>query len=180
MVLVDATHEDVRTRIPASTINPLLLHFVVALHSMMGVVGWPRFMDTRFTGGPAMSAEARALAEGIKFRTTMPYADGEESLAWAQSATEVRQARRHLDMPLVVITRGRWDGLRGLSEDQRHSIRHAWEDMQRDLVTLSSQGAYVVASNSEHYVQLEQPNLVIDAIRGTLAAARGQSTDTRR
>jgi pimeloyl-ACP methyl ester carboxylesterase len=180
MVLVDATHEDVQTRIPGSTINPLLLHLVVGMHSMMGVVGWPRFMDTRFTGGPGLSAEARVLAEGIKFRTTMPYADGEESLAWAQSATEVRQTRRRREMPIVVITRGRWDGLRGLSEDQRRPIKRAWEDMQRDLVTLSSQGTYVVASHSEHYVQLEQPHLVIDAIRGTVAAARGHVTDTRR
>ena len=172
MVLVDATHEDVRTRIPGAAPNVLLLHVVTDLHSALAVVGWARLMDIRFAGGPALGAQANVLAEGIKFRTTAPYADGEESLGWEESASQVRQTRRVLDIPLVVVTRGRWDGLRGLPEDKQLQMKRAWGEMQADLVTLSPQGTQVVAVNSDHYVHLGQPDVVIDAIRTVVAKAR--------
>jgi pimeloyl-ACP methyl ester carboxylesterase len=175
MVLVDATHEDVRTRIPGAAPNTVLLHLVVDLHSAMAAVGWARLMDIRFAGGPALSAEANQLAEGIKFRATAPYADGEESFGWEESAMQVRRTRRVLNIPLVVITRGRWDGLKGLPEDQQQRMKRAWNDMQADLVTLSPQGVQLVATNSDHYVHLGQPAIVVDAIQTVVAKARSQA-----
>ena len=46
--------------------------------------------------------------------------------------------------------------------------------MQADLVTLSPQGAHVVADESDHYVHLQQPDVVIDAIQTVVAAAARQ------
>ena len=117
-----------------------------------------------------MSPEARELANGIRVRTTWPFADGSESLAQAESADQVRRTRRILDIPLVVITRGRWDGIRRLPQENQERIKKAWEDMQTDLVKLSPQGTQVVAETSDHYVHLGQPAVVIDAVRRVVAA----------
>ena len=102
----------------------------------------------------------------------MPFADAGESLALEESMTQVRQTRRILDVPLVVVTRGRYDGLQRLPKETQARIKNAWEDMQADLVTLSSQGTQMVAANSDHYVHLGQPDIVVDAIRQVVAKAR--------
>ena len=44
--------------------------------------------------------------------------------------------------------------------------------MQADLVTLSPQGTQMVAANSDHYVHLAQPDVVIEAIRKVVTFAR--------
>jgi len=102
----------------------------------------------------------------------MPFADGGESLALEESMTQVRRARRVLDVPLVVVTRGRYDGLQRRPKETQARIKNAWEDMQPDLVKLSSQGTQMVAVNSEHYVHLGQPDVVLDAVRKVVAKAR--------
>jgi pimeloyl-ACP methyl ester carboxylesterase len=51
-------------------------------------------------------------------------------------------------------------------------VETAWLDMQRELASRSSQGRLVVAQKSGHYVQAEEPELVISAIREVVAAVR--------
>jgi hypothetical protein len=84
----------------------------------------------------------------------------------------VRQARRELNIPLIVVTRGRFQQIECLPEDKQARIKGAWEDMQAELVTLSSQGTQTVAANSDHYVHLRQPEIVIAAIETVVAKVR--------
>ena len=175
MVLVDSTHEDFQQRMPpeagASGGKPLLLHLVLNLNKLVTVVGY-----ARLTAAPlraqGLSPETIRLAEKIRLRTAVPFADAAESLALDESMTQVREVRRILDVPLVVVTRGRYDGLQRLPKDTQERIKRAWQDMQADLVRLSPQGTQVVAVNSEHYVHLQQPDTVIDAIRTVVVKAR--------
>jgi pimeloyl-ACP methyl ester carboxylesterase len=179
MVLVDTTHEDFQRRMPADAgaqDNPLLLHLVVNLHRFMTVAGYARLTGIRFAGGQGLSPEARELAEGIKVRTTVPFADGSETLATEESAAQVRRTRYILNVPLVVVTRGRYDRIQGLPQENQERIKRAWQDMQADLVTLSPQGSQMVAANSDHYVHVRQPEVVIDAIRTVVGTARRADT----
>jgi pimeloyl-ACP methyl ester carboxylesterase len=70
------------------------------------------------------------------------------------------------DMPLVVIVRGRpeEDGGGPALEAQRTREYTA-------LASLSRAGTIVVADRSGHHVQLEDPELVVSAIRRAIAAA---------
>ena len=45
-----------------------------------------------------------------------------------------------------------------------------WLGLQTELAALSTQGELVIADKSGHHIQLDQPNLVIDAIEQVLAA----------
>ena len=72
------------------------------------------------------------------------------------------------------VSRGNGDRGRALPKETQDRIKNAWEDMQADLVTLSPQGAHVVADESDHYVHLQQPDVVIDAIQTVVAAAARQ------
>jgi pimeloyl-ACP methyl ester carboxylesterase len=63
------------------------------------------------------------------------------------------------DKPLVVITHGqRFPGPAAVLED-------GWLDGQHRLAALSRRGTLIVAEHSNHMVQSDQPEIVVDAIR---------------
>ena len=51
-------------------------------------------------------------------------------------------------------------------------MAQAWQIMQAELAAQSSNGEQIVAEQSGHYIQLEQPQLVIDAVRQVVEAAQ--------
>jgi pimeloyl-ACP methyl ester carboxylesterase len=53
-------------------------------------------------------------------------------------------------------------------------LEPAWTAAQARLATLVPDARYVLAAESGHYIQLDQPELVIDAIRDVVAAVRAQ------
>ncbi len=69
------------------------------------------------------------------------------------------------DLPLIVVSRGHWEPLPGVSTAENEQAWQAWQTMQAELATLSANGRQVIAEQSGHFIQLEQPELVIDAIR---------------
>ena len=70
------------------------------------------------------------------------------------------------DMPLVVITRGRPDSdSTAASEASRHAAHKA-------IASASRRGRWLMADGSGHHVQIEQPGVVIAAIKDVLSAAQ--------
>jgi pimeloyl-ACP methyl ester carboxylesterase len=84
---------------------------------------------------------------------------------------EERQRTPHPlgDIPLVDLVGGRDDlGAQppnGVSADEWKAIREEKKRQKLDLATLSTAGVVVVAEKSGHHVHLEEPRLVVDAIR---------------
>jgi len=72
------------------------------------------------------------------------------------------------DMPLIVLSRG-------ISEGEGPKAQANEEEHKRDqasLVSLSRRGKQVVALRSGHHIPLDEPDLVVAAIRDVLAASR--------
>jgi pimeloyl-ACP methyl ester carboxylesterase len=67
------------------------------------------------------------------------------------------------DMPLIVLTRG-------LSDEKGAEEEH--KKKQAALMSLSSTGKQVIATRSGHHIALDEPDLVVGAVRDVLAAAR--------
>jgi pimeloyl-ACP methyl ester carboxylesterase len=61
-----------------------------------------------------------------------------------------------------------------LPPDLAKSVNQLWEVMQEDLAHLSTRSTRVVAKNSGHYIQMDRPDVVIDAVRNIVDQA-GQS-----
>jgi pimeloyl-ACP methyl ester carboxylesterase len=93
----------------------------------------------------------------------------EESLAQARAA----QLTTLGEMPLVVLTRGvpTDPDLLGLSDEEAQQAEAVWDELQAEMAALSSNGKQVIAQESGHFVQLDQPELVIDAIGDVVEAA---------
>jgi pimeloyl-ACP methyl ester carboxylesterase len=76
------------------------------------------------------------------------------------------------DVPLVVLSHGQPMAMPGLTDAVNQANELLWQDLQAELAALSSRGRLVVAQDSGHYIQLERPQLVVDAISEVVAAAR--------
>jgi pimeloyl-ACP methyl ester carboxylesterase len=81
-----------------------------------------------------------------------------------------------LDVPLVVIVHGisEFGVAVGVDEAIEKQADQNWLAEMAELATQTSQGTLVVAEESGHNIMLEQPGVVIDAIRTILAQVRGE------
>ena len=86
---------------------------------------------------------------------------------------ELRQAHWRADIPLVVLSHGRKLPLPNASDEVLTRVEAAWLELQRELASRSSRGRLVIAQRSGHNVQNDEPELVVEAIREVVAAARG-------
>lgn len=81
-------------------------------------------------------------------------------------------------IPLVVLSRGQAMAMPadlpgGLSGEM---LEDAWQTAQDGLAGLLPDARHVIATESEHYIQLQQPELVIDAVREVVDAVRDPAT----
>jgi len=74
----------------------------------------------------------------------------------------LRTAAWHSTMPLVVLSR----------TTQSTPMAAIWLDLQRELATRSTHASHIVAEHSGHYIQNDEPSLVIDAVRRVVNSAR--------
>jgi pimeloyl-ACP methyl ester carboxylesterase len=100
-----------------------------------------------------------------------------EKIDTQASATQMRDAALVSPlrpMPLVVLTHGRpWDW----PEDfPAAALEDLWATLQDDLFALVPDARFVVAEQSGHYIQHDEPALVIEAIRQVVDAVRDPDT----
>ena len=151
LVLVDASHEDQAHEVP------WMARFVPLL-STTGVL---RLFGVSFGQRLELLAPSvRQFAQATSFRAAGYQAAADEIIHVRESASEVRSSRRKLTIPVLVITGGR-----GADED--------WRELQRDQASLSERGCLTIAQESGHVVAIDQPGVVVDAIRTVVEAARG-------
>ena len=103
-----------------------------------------------------------------------PVAQNSERVDMEASLVEVGRAPWRADIPLVVLSHGQKVARQvpNITEEQAAGIEAAWLELQRELAARSSQGRLVIAQGSGHYVHVEEPERVIQAIREVVTAAR--------
>ena len=101
----------------------------------------------------------------------LEFTDLDTSVSQVREATAASPLR---PIPLVVLSRGQVmqmpaDLPGGLTGE---GLEHAWTVEQDRLATLLPDARHVIAHESEHYIQLQQPELVIEAVREVVTAER--------
>jgi pimeloyl-ACP methyl ester carboxylesterase len=122
--------------------------------------------------------EARAAYLGIAYSGTQHFETSRrETLAMTENLALVRARRLGSlgDIPLTVISAGRpaIAAGRGISEADAKRMKVVGEEMHKEMAALSTRGKRIIAEESGHYVQVDQPAVVVDAIREVVEAARG-------
>jgi len=104
---------------------------------------------------------------------TINFAAASATMRRAADATPLRR------LPLAVVSKGQPFGVpaEALGFDPA-VLESAWGAAQDGLAGLVPDARHVVATASSHYVQLEQPELVIDAVLAVVEAVRDPSTWT--
>ena len=76
------------------------------------------------------------------------------------------------DIPLVVLSAAKMELPEGygLTAEDIADLQEVQSQMHAELAALSPQGEVVVAEESTHYIQFDQPELVIEAINHVLDA----------
>ena len=75
------------------------------------------------------------------------------------------------DKPLIVLTHSDMS-YPGATPEQTVQIEKAWNLGHDRLAALSTRGSNTVVPGSGHYIQLDQPQAVIDAIQQAIAQLR--------
>ena len=167
LILVDSLHEEQITRLPDIQIR--LLHEGIgqvrklALLSSTGIMAFApqNIPNPGLPDGAYAQLQATMATSGI-FET-----DVAELGVMEESCAEVRALRitSFGDLPFIVLSAGREETIASLSDAENQQRWEVWQALQSELVALSSDSKQVIAKQSGHNIQLDQPDLVIDAIR---------------
>jgi pimeloyl-ACP methyl ester carboxylesterase len=78
-------------------------------------------------------------------------------------------------IPTVVISSGQPVSVPDLPDEVNREYDATWQQLHVEQTAMSSQGQRIVAGGSGHTVQYDQPDLVVEVLRGMVEAAREQS-----
>ncbi|MGQ7847716.1 alpha/beta fold hydrolase [Granulosicoccus sp. 3-233] len=155
MVLVDASHEDQLHRLETSQgrkMMPSGRHFFVSPASI------PDSLPSSVRQRMRLHARQRKTYAALHA----------EMASFRRSAEQVGAARHLVDYPVLVVRRG-VDLYAGESDGAGKTT--IWNELQRDLASISRQGRLIVAENSGHHVHADQPQLLIDLLSELLGAS---------
>ena len=150
MVLVDALSEKVRTGLTPEQ--------------------WKLYVNFGFTK-PTPGLEKYKDIETLDVNASL------DQMEKAASAKPLRP------MPLFVLTQGQPFDLspwQPLPADFPGALNKAWHTAQDALATLAPNAKHKIATKSSHYIQAQEPQLVIDAIKQVVEAVRNPATWTTR
>ncbi len=166
MVLVDSAHEQHFVRIPAFATLTEAMASQFKLFATLNSFGIMALSPAQI---PARGLEGEALEQYRALLATTDYFNAaviESSSFLAEYGNgSTRKLKSLDDLPLIVLTRGLPDSLPILSEQENAQYDTTWHELQSELVGLSTNGKQIIAQNSGHYIQLDEPNLVIEAVR---------------
>ena len=177
MVFVDSSHPDQMSRMPLKMRElagppPAALRYLIKAAVACGA---QRFIVwVTGTGTPKWATEEE-LAPFLALRSRSTAAMVDELGAIEESMEQARGAGSLDDLPLIVLTAG--DENKGpqppwMTDELRADIRKVWVELHTELTELSSNGRQIMAKQSGHYIQHDEPELVVDAQLGGPATDR--------
>ena len=185
LVLVDATEEDVYTR--NEQVDPgrhagrpaLLAKFESCLDAKPAdfVEGSELYrMCVSGDPEPRFSDALNAIAiEQYKRRATMSAWVSENENVYSVSADEVRAARRSLgDIPLILLRREPSPLQANEPQAQHDAFEKVKAEVSAETAGLSTRGTVRIVKNTDHYIQLDQPDEVTAAILEVVRSASGK------
>lgn len=179
IILLDARHEDIDAKMPPAW-NKLqkngrgMYQFMLAasrigllniLGKLAGEKAAPPFVQE-------LPDEIRSLYLPVGFQPKYFEANLAELAAAAESDRHLRATGAFGNLPLTVIRHGIPDLFERMPAAQADKAEEVWQALQSELSKLSTNSHLLVAEQSGHRIQNDQPDLVVDAIRQMVASIR--------
>ncbi|MBC7898050.1 MAG: alpha/beta hydrolase [Cytophagaceae bacterium] len=168
LVLVDGSHEDQLTRINfpwwADYIYPVFrgVNFLRIDRVLGGLIA----KDTVAQRSLALTSTTTAVNNTMTIGQSLP----------TFMAAVKKDARDFGDLPITALTAGRM-GVVGMTPAQADTMQRAWNAMHQEIVARTTRGRWILAEKSQHYIQRDQPELVIDAVRVMVDSVRASTKE---
>ena len=162
VVLIDSSHPDQYERFLAPPIN---VKTAPPNKPRLGVVNFsPPAIH------PKLPRDLRKPVLTLMGKMKMRYAVAYEFYNFRKSAEEVQDYEAGFPaVPLLVLSRGK----RVYPEGEQGDLMEVlWMDLQKELSLLNRYGSHIVAHGSDHFIHLDQPQLVIDSLSFLLEVLR--------
>jgi pimeloyl-ACP methyl ester carboxylesterase len=163
LVFVDSTHEEIAKSVSKKNLDRALSQLRQLRYARyLMPFGVQHLLGLSISNAPELPKSTRAQAEAIGYRSTSYFAlyDGMAALVRENERGSLK-AEPIPAVPLSVIA----------SEENLDDAEHGkvWGELQHELAGMSPDSSYVVAKGSGHFVMVQRPHVVLDAIRDVLA-----------
>jgi pimeloyl-ACP methyl ester carboxylesterase len=164
MVLVDSSHPEQRKRLP-----PAVLDIEASWVRQQEFLEFTMpFGIPRLLGFCDSDLEVRAAE--CNFHSAREAVAELKSVS--ESAAQTAATGPFDDLPLTVLSSDPDHPRQDLPEDLVKPTNDAWQQMQEELSHLSTKRTRVVAKGSGHYIQIDRPEVVIEAVHNIVDQAR--------
>ena len=142
--------------------------FILGGHSVGGI--YARDFVTKYPREVAglVFVDSAHEEQALRFHELDPtwQALDEESALYGLFVKPGQRLEWHTDLPVIVLGHGRpIQGPKKVSEATAIGRERIWRELQEDLAKRSTHGEFRVAEKSAHNIHLDQPELVIQAVR---------------
>ena len=184
IILLDARHESLNARMPpawqqAELAGARMYRFMHAA-ARIGVLNLLGKLAGEQVAPPVvrkLPPEIQPVYLAVGFQPKYFESNLDELDAVAESDRQLSAAGGLGSLPLTVIRHGIPDLFARMPAEQAQQAEQVWQELQAELVRLSSNGRLLVAEHSGHAIQVDQPDLVVEAIRQMVAAARSSGKE---
>jgi pimeloyl-ACP methyl ester carboxylesterase len=170
IVLVDSAHEQQVERLPflKDAADEIVGQF--RAFSVMSTFG---LMALSPAAIPNRGFPEEAYKQYQVVLATTDYFDGviAESTAFFSRTSLLKPAGLG-DLPLIVLSHGVPDTISSMNSAEQSQFEQVWLEMQIELAGLSSNSKQIIAEKSGHYIQLDQPELVVESVLELVNSSR--------
>lgn len=169
LVMVDSAHEQQINRFPKP-----LVKMVNSMKGMMGLMKWmskiglfalqPSLISIGDNG--KLSAEFVAQMRGV-VASSRSHSEALIGEMESVNAAQTQPVSTLGDLPLTVISHGQLDANAvppSFGPDVREEYERTWQELQKEIMSLSRRGRRIVAERSGHNVIFDQPEIIIESI----------------
>ena len=171
LVLIDASHEDQFQKLPPfkqSLVEKLIFHRGLA--RFMAFIGAVRLLNSFSNEHEIFPGRIPTMYSKLQSTPKFIGTIFEERRLFPKSLDQLKSTSTHLgNKPLIVISAGRSFTLeeceeQGYSSDWLEQFDGAQKELQKDLTTKSFDSKQIIAANSGHMINRDEPKIIIDAI----------------
>jgi len=183
LVLVDSSHESQNLRFPAKfqefserqNLTTQLCQYISPFGAFRLLKLWNLILPETI-----VSSDTGEIVVAILYRTPYCKVAYDELIAASEMLSQPGGPASLGNLPLVVLSAGATYAelpevaVMAIGEDVLAQMDQVSQELQQELVSLSTQGVQVIAEESSHYIQWDKPDLVIDAIHKLVEQARAK------
>jgi pimeloyl-ACP methyl ester carboxylesterase len=134
----------------------------------------PDYASAMLAALPAPSPDEPEAVTEARAGWENPVGTLAEPMDMAISVEQVRATGPFGDLPLVVLSRDPELVEGWLPLEIEQDVNAVWQTLQADLATLSTNSTHTIVEGAGHGIHLDQPRVVIDAIRAMIEQISGE------